>query len=116
MTTLATGQIIEVMADDQSPRDSVAGAGGAAASLWGAGTNTVKASTCRMRKQTAIAASSVFSLGAERCMEKWRPDDFSLSDIVASSNIQLVKPVLPLVDQVTILSKGALRLQTTRMM
>jgi hypothetical protein len=116
MTTLATGQIIEVMADDQSPRDNGAGIGDAATSLCGAGAKTMKASTCRMRKQTAIAASSVFSLGAERCMEKWRPDDFSLSDIVASSNIQLVKPVLPLVDQVAILSKGALCLQTTRMM
>jgi hypothetical protein len=76
----------------------------------------MKASTCRTRKQTAIPASSVFSLGVENCTGNARSDDFSLSDIVASSNIQLVKPVAPLVDQVTILSKGALCLQPTRMM
>lgn len=69
-----------------------------------------------MTKQTAIAANSVFSLGVERRMDIWRSDDFSLSDIVASSNVRLVEPVLTLVNQVAILSKGALCLQTTRMM
>jgi hypothetical protein len=75
--------------------------------------NIVIAKMCKMTKQTAITATSVFSLGAE--ILSLRSDDFSLSDIVTSSNIRpRFKLVPPIVDQVTILSKGALCLQPSR--
>lgn len=67
-----------------------------------------------MTKQMAIVASSVFSLGAD--IRSLRSDDFSLTDIVTPSNIRpRGKLVPPIVDQMTILSKGALCLQPSRM-
>ncbi|WP_342724461.1 hypothetical protein AAFG07_36425 [Bradyrhizobium sp. B097] len=67
-----------------------------------------------MTKQMAIVASSAFSLGAET--RSLRSDDFSLTDIVMSSDIgSRGKLVPPVVDQVTILSTGALCLQPSRM-
>jgi hypothetical protein len=66
-----------------------------------------------MTKQMTIVASSQFSLGAEIC--SLRSDDFSLSDIVTSSDIGPgVKLMPPVVDQATMLSKGALCLQPAR--
>ncbi|WP_375785403.1 hypothetical protein ACE10Z_38845 [Bradyrhizobium sp. Pha-3] len=63
-----------------------------------------------MTKQMAIVASSVVSLGAET--RSLRSDDFSLTDIVMSSNIgPRGKPVPPVVDQVTIPTTGTFCLQ-----
>ena len=51
----------------------------------GSEVNIVAARMCKMTKQMAIVASSVFSPGAE--IRSLRSDDFSLTDIVTSSNI-----------------------------
>ncbi|MGY3585910.1 hypothetical protein ACVIGB_005030 [Bradyrhizobium sp. USDA 4341] len=94
--------------------DSPAGSGAAPASLWRVEVNIVAARMCTMTKQMAIVASSAFSLDAE--IRSLRSDDFSLTDIVMSSNIgSRGKLVPPVVDQVTILSKGALCLRPSRM-
>ena len=63
-----------------------------------------------MTKQMAIVASSVVSLGAE--IRSLRSDDFSLTDIVTSSNIgPRGKLAPPVVDQVTIPTTGTFCLQ-----
>jgi len=102
-----------MMADDQSPEDNLAGSGDAEASLLRAGIKIVAARMCKIRKQIAIAASSLFSPNPKSCPGACRSDILSLNDIVAFSDFRLRFKLTPMmVDQVRVLPNDLLCLRT----